>query len=185
GAPKGVPVTHGNLAHSNQARLQYYKEAVGNFLLLSSYAFDSSVAGIFHSLTSGGTLVLAPPEFRWQAQEVARLIAENRISHVLTFPSLYGELLNHAELSQIDSLRTVIVAGEICPRQLVDHHYRVLPQASLFNEYGPTEASVWSSVYEGEPGESEGAVPIGRPIANTQLYVLDRNGEPVPSLVPG
>jgi surfactin family lipopeptide synthetase A len=185
GAPKGVVVTHGNLAHSNQARVQYYKDPVGSFLLLSSYAFDSSVVGIFHSLTTGGTLVMPPPEFRWQPEELARLIAENHISHLLTFPSLYGEVLDHAGPSQIDSLRTVMVAGEACPRQLVDDHYRILPQASLFNEYGPTEATVWSSVYECEPGESYGSVPIGRTIANTRLYVLDRNGQPVPSLVPG
>jgi amino acid adenylation domain-containing protein len=185
GAPKGVPVTHGNLAHSNQARLKYYKDPVASFLLLSSYAFDSSIAGIFHSLATGGTLVIPAPEFRWQPEEIVRLIAENQITHTLTFPSLYSELLDHADPSQIASLQTVMVAGEACPRQLVNDHYRILPQTALFNEYGPTEAAVWSSVYECEPGESDGTVPIGRPIANTQLYVLDRNGEPVPALVPG
>jgi amino acid adenylation domain-containing protein len=185
GAPKGVQITHGNLAHSNQARMQYYKDPVDRFLLLSSYAVDSSVAGIFHSLTSGGTLVIPPPEFQWQAQEITRLITENRISHTLTFPSLYSELLDQAEPSQLASLRSVIVAGEACTRQLVNRHYRILPQTSLFNEYGPTEATVWCSVYECEPGESDGPVPIGRPIANTQLYVLDANGLPVPAGVAG
>src|SRR5271169_663062 len=73
GGPKGVPVTHRNLAHSNHARLQYYPDSAGRFLLLSSYAFDSSVAGIFHSLTSGGTLVLPPSEFRWQPEQLAAL----------------------------------------------------------------------------------------------------------------
>jgi aspartate racemase len=185
GAPKGVVVTHGNLAHSNHARVQYYNDPAGNFLLLSSYAFDSSVAGIFHSLTTGGTLVIPPPDFRWRPEELARLIAENQVSQLLTFPSLYGELLDHARPSQISTLRSVIVAGESCPRQLVNDHYRTLPHAPLFNEYGPTEATVWSTVYECEPGESDGAVPIGRPIANIRLYVLDHNGQPVPALVPG
>jgi len=185
GAPKGVQVTHGNLAHSNQARLQYYRDAVGKYLLLSSYAFDSSVAGIFHSLTTGGTLVIPPAEMRLEPQELSRLVAENQVTHVLTFPSLYAELLEHASASQIASLRTVIVAGEACPRSLVDQHYRVLPGASLFNEYGPTEATVWSTVYECEPGESDRLVPIGRPIGNTQCYVLDDNRQPVPIGVPG
>ena len=185
GGPKGVLVTHRNLAHSNGARLQHYREPAGRFLLLSSYAFDSSVAGIFHSLTSGGTLVVPPPEFRWQAEQLAGLIAQNRITHMLCFPSLYGELLEHAHQSELASLQTVILAGEACPRQLVDSHYRVLPQASLFNEYGPTEATVWSSVYECEPGESDTSVPIGRPIANTQVYVLDRQMQPVPVGVSG
>jgi surfactin family lipopeptide synthetase A len=185
GAPKGVPVTHGNLAHSNQARLDYYKDPVGNFLLLSSYAFDSSVAGIFHTLTCGGTLVIPPPEARFEPTGIARLIAENSVSHMLTFPSLYAEVLDRAQPAQIASLKTVIVAGEVCPRPLLDRHYQVLPQATLFNEYGPTEATVWSTVYECEPGESDLHVPIGRPIENTQCYVLDRNQQPVPIYVPG
>jgi surfactin family lipopeptide synthetase A len=185
GGPKGVLVSHGNLAHSNQARLQYYKDPVDSFLLLSSYAFDSSVASIFHSLTSGGTLVIPGPEFRWQPDQIVRLIAQNQISHALTIPSLYSEVLDHADPAEISSLRNVIVAGEACSRQLVNQHYRILPRVALFNEYGPTEASVWSSVYECEPGESDGPVPIGRPIANTRLYVLDTNAQPVPVGVAG
>ncbi|MFZ0769884.1 MAG: amino acid adenylation domain-containing protein [Candidatus Sulfotelmatobacter sp.] len=186
GGPKGVQVTHRNLAHSNHARLGYYSDPVESFLLLSSYAFDSSVAGIFHALTNGGTLVISPPgDSRWAPEQLAGLIAEKRVSHVLTFPSLYAEVLERAEAAQLASLRCVIVAGEACPRPLVDSHYRTLPQASLFNEYGPTEATVWSSVYECEPGETEPTVPIGRPIANTQLYVLDQNLQPVPAGVSG
>lgn len=185
GGPKGVLVTHGNLAHSNHARLLYYTEPMGKGVLLSSYAFDSSVAGIFHALTSGGTLVIPPPEFHWRPEELAELIAEKQISWVLTFPGLYGELLDHANASQLTSLRTVIVAGEACTRRLVNSHCRVLPRAALFNEYGPTEATVWSSVYECEPGETDSSVPIGRPIPNTRLYVLDRNRQPVPVGIPG
>lgn len=186
GGPKGVQITHRNLAHSNHARIEYYADPVSSFLLLSSYAFDSSVAGIFHTLTTGGRLVIPPPgDSRWAAEELAGLVAENQISHVLTFPSLYGDLLTRADAAKLESLRCVIVAGEACPRQLVDAHYRLLPQAALFNEYGPTEATVWSSVYPCEPGEVGPTVPIGRPIANTQLYVLDANLQPLPAGLPG
>ncbi len=186
GAPKGVEITHRNLAHSNGARSRYYRDPVGSFLLLSSFGFDSSIAGIFHTLTTGGTLVIPPAEeFHWTPEELAKLIAENQISNILTFPSLYRDLLEHAERSKLTSLRSVVVAGEACPRSLVDSHYRMLPQASLFNEYGPTEATVWASVHECEPGNGEAAVPMGRPIANTTLYVLDHNQQPVPIGVPG
>jgi surfactin family lipopeptide synthetase A len=186
GGPKGVPITHRNLAHSNHARLTYYKDPVESFLLLSSYAFDSSVAGIFHALSSGGTLDIPPAgDSGWAPEQLAALIVDNKVSHILTFPSLYSDLLEHANAAQLASLRCVIVAGEACPRQLVDAHYRALPEASLFNEYGPTEATVWSSVYECEPGETAPTVPIGRPIANTQLYVLDGNLQPVPFGVAG
>ena len=184
GFPKGVLVTHGNLAHSNQARINQYGES-GRFLLLSPYAFDSSVAGIFHCLSTGGVLVIPTEEFRWQPEQLAALISSQRISGMLCVPSLYGELLQHAAGAQLASLRTVIVASEACSRRLVNSHYRIVPQASLFNEYGPTEATVWSTVYECEPGESDESVPIGRPIANTQAYVLDRHLQPVPVGIPG
>jgi aspartate racemase len=186
GGPKGVPVTHRNLAHSNHARLSYYGDPVKNFLLLSSYAFDSSMAGIFHTLTTGGMLVIPPADdFQMTGEALGSLIAENSVSHLLTFPSLYSDLLDRADAMNLKSLRCAIVAGEACPRQLVDTHYRTLPQAALFNEYGPTEATVWSSVYECEPGEPASTVPIGRPIDNTQLYVLDGHLQPVPVGIPG
>ncbi len=195
GFPKGVLVTHANLAHSTQARFDYYGPLTGRFLLLSSYAFDSSVAGIFHTLASGGTLVLPTEEFQWKADQLAELIAGHKTTHTLCFPSLYRELLDHASsqqassqqrsAEQLSSLQAVIVAGEACPRQLVNSHYGMLPQTSLFNEYGPTEATVWTTVYECEPGESDESVAIGRPKANTQVYVLDRNSGPVPVGIPG
>ncbi len=185
GFPKGVLVTHANLAHSTQARFDHYGPLTGRFLLLSSYAFDSSVAGIFHCLASGGTLVLPTEEFQWKAEQLADLISGGKITHTLCFPSLYRELLDHALAEQLSSLQTVIVAGEACPRQLVDSHYGMLPQTSLFNEYGPTEATVWSTVYECEPGESDDSVAIGRPKANTQVYILDRNEALVPVGIPG
>ncbi|MCU1303522.1 MAG: amino acid adenylation domain protein [Candidatus Sulfotelmatobacter sp.] len=185
GAPKGVQVTHRNLANSTHARLHYYKDSPENFLLLSSYAFDSSVAGIFHTLGTGGTLVIPPAEFRWDRDQLRNLIFENKITHTLAVPSLYGEILGDGSADRLSSLRSVVVAGEACPRQLVNLHYEILPHASLFNEYGPTEATVWSTVFECEPGGGEGGVPIGRPIANTRAYVFDRHLEPVPMGVSG
>jgi amino acid adenylation domain-containing protein len=185
GKPKGVLVTHRNLSQSNNARVDYYRDPVGRYLLLSSVGFDSSVAVIFHALCTGGMLVLPEPEFHWQMKQLAGIISENLITHTLCVPSLYAELLETAELEELASLRTVIVAGEACPRQLVDAHYRSLPTASLFNEYGPTEATVWSTVYRCEPAATRSLVPIGQPIANTVIYVLDRKLQPVPIGVQG
>ncbi|MBC1238392.1 condensation domain-containing protein [Nostoc sp. 2RC] len=83
------------------------------------------------------------------------------------------------------SLKTVIVAGESCPKELVKQHRELLPQVSLFNEYGPTEATVWSSVYNCQNHDLNSSVPIGRPIANTQIYLLDSHLQPVPIGVSG
>ena len=185
GVPKGVQVTHRNLAHSTYARLRYYKDSPERFFLLSSYTFDSSVAGIFHTLVTGGTLIIPRSDFRWEAEQLRKIICENKVTHTLAVPSLYGEILAGSDAERLRSLRSVIVAGEACSRQLVNLHYETLPEASLFNEYGPTEATVWSTVFECEPCGSANGVPIGRPIANTCAYVLDQCGQPVPIGVPG
>jgi amino acid adenylation domain-containing protein len=179
GKPKGVLVTHQNLVHSTWTRHLYYHQPVTSFLLLSSFAFDSSVAGIFWTLCQGGMLVL-PQDFQKDPQQLTELIARHRVSHLLTVPSFYSLLLEQAKLGQLDSLRVAIVAGEVCRKELVERHYQQLPQASLFNEYGPTEGTVWSSVYHCQPCELNNQIPIGCPIANTQIYLLDAQLQPVP-----
>jgi surfactin family lipopeptide synthetase A len=195
GGPKGVQVTQRNLAQSTIARIDYYENAYydgayyegsgKDFLLLSSFAFDSSVATIFHALCSGGTLVLPPAEFNWEARQTSELIWKNQITNILCIPAVYHELLQSTNIGRLSSLRTVVLAGEACPRPLVDMHFKALPGVQLFNEYGPTEATVWSTVYRCQAEDVRESVPIGRAIANTRLYVLDRNLQPVPSGVPG
>jgi surfactin family lipopeptide synthetase A len=190
GGPKGVQVTQRNLAQSTSVRLDYYESAhydgaAKNFLLLSSFAFDSSVATIFHALCSGGALVLPSAEFNWEARHISELIWKNQITNILCIPAVYHELLQSTNIGRLSSLRTVVLAGETCPRPLVDMHFKALPGVQLFNEYGPTEATVWSTVYRCQTEDVHESVPIGRAIANTRLYVLDRNLQPVPSGVPG
>jgi amino acid adenylation domain-containing protein len=185
GDPKGVMVTHGGLFYSNAARFLYYEGNVGNYLLLSSFAFDSSVAGIFWTLADGGTLVLPDPGDERDIDRLVDLIAEQQITHTLALPSLYRLLLDFAPPDSLDSLRTVIVAGEACPSDLASRHYAFLPGAVLYNEYGPTEGTVWASVYRLERDDDLELVPIGKPIPNARLYILDRRGRPVPVGVPG
>lgn len=185
GEPKGVEITHRNLAQSTSARLDYYGSEKKKFLLLSSFAFDSSVAVIFHALCSGATLVLPGPEVNWGNGQISSLIFENQISDILCIPSVYNELLLAGEVNRLTSLRRVILAGESCARQVAELHYRLLPHAQLFNEYGPTEATVWSTVHRCEPQAAQSSIPIGHPISNTQVYVLDRNLQLLPLGVPG
>lgn len=171
GTPKGVLVTHGNLLHSTLARFRYYAEPVERFLLLSSHAFDSSVAGIFWTLCQRGALILPHEYSRQTAFELADLIARHRITHLLCLPSLYSVLLD--QFSMLQSLKTVVVAGESCPAALVARHHALVPGAALFNEYGPTEATVWSTVYRCENRNGSRTVPIGKAIPNAQIYLLD------------
>lgn len=185
GQPKGVLVTHGNVVHSTQARLTYYRQPVSAFLLLSSFAFDSSVAGLFGTLCQGGTLILPGTGYQGDLGHLTTLIMRHHVSHLLSLPSLYALLLQQVSPSQLDSLHAVIVAGEACPRGLVTQHYERLPDAALFNEYGPTEGTVWSSVYPCQLQDVATSVPIGCPIANTQIYLLNTRLQPVPIGIPG
>ncbi|MEW6732068.1 MAG: amino acid adenylation domain-containing protein [Acidobacteriota bacterium] len=186
GKPKGVQVTHQNLVHSTLARFVYYRESVHAFLLLSSFAFDSSVAGIFWTLCQGGTLIIPAEGVHFNLGELERLIEHHNISHMLCLPSLYSLLLSEDKLHKAKSLKTIIVAGESCPLELVNRHYQCLPNTVLFNEYGPTECSVWSSVYQCSMQTAVlGRVPIGVPIANTRIYILNKHLQPVGIGLPG
>lgn len=180
GSPKGVEVTHRNLWHSTAARFEVYEEPVHRFLLLSAFTFDSSVAGLFWSLTTGGALVLPPKRVEQDVEGLTDWIERAGVTHTLCLPSLYQLILEHADLSRLGSLRTVIVAGESCPRALAPLHAEQLPQASLYNEYGPTEATVWSVVHRVNADEPGASVPIGRPIPGASAFILDSSKEPVP-----
>ena len=185
GKPKGVPITHRNLVHSTTARQGYYQKPVGRFLLLSSYSFDSSIVGLFWTLCTGGTLVLPVEGLQRDPQQVAALIESMQITHLLALPSLWSYILAEAETANLTALQTLIVAGEACPKALVERHLSLLPNTDLFNEYGPTEGTVWCSVYDCRTLDSAATLSIGKPIANMQIYILDPQLRPVPVGVAG
>ena len=180
GRPKGVMVDHGNLLASTRARMLYYGEPVENFLLLSSFAFDSSIAGIFWTLASGGKLVIPPARIE---QDMTRLLAfaeSNVVTHLLALPSLYEIMLEEAGAGQLGSLRVAIVAGESCPPSLVTSHFSRIPDAQLHNEYGPTETTVWCTAHRITLADAFGSIPIGRPIPGAETFVLDQYGHQAP-----
>jgi len=185
GKPKGVLISHRNLASSTASRVAYYGPCHTNFLLLSSYAFDSSVAGIFWMLTTGGTLTLVPEEAQQDLTRIDHLVTRENITTMLCLPSLYLLLLERWLDAVPSALRCVIVAGEACPPKLVAQHRQQLPQTVLYNEYGPTEGTVWSNVHRCDKSLGTMSVPIGRAIPNAHVYLLDSNFQPVPIGVAG
>ncbi len=185
GCPKGVEITHRNLACSTGARLDHYRPAGEVFLLLSSYSFDSSVAVIFHALCTGAALLVPSPETGTSPSQVVNIVRQNGVTDLLCVPSLYSEVLDIASPGELASLRRVIVAGESCPASLLETHFRMLPSTELYNEYGPTEATVWSTVYRCQSATAGNSVSIGHPIRGTQVFILDRNLELLPEGVPG
>lgn len=185
GTPKGVVVTHANLAFSTRARGDYYGASPDRFLLVSPFGFDSSVAGIFWTLTTGGALVLPQSGEERDLQRLGTLVHQHAVSHLLSVPSLYGLLLDHVPTDQLASLRTVIVAGEACSSALPSQHDERLPATDLYNEYGPTETTVWVTVHAVQSESPYASVPIGRPIPGACAYVLDHHQRLVPRGVPG
>ncbi len=180
GHPKGVLVPHASLVNSTLARQRYYSNPPERFLLLSSLATDSSVAGIFWTLVQGGTLVLPANRAEQDILNLCDLIASEQVSHLLCVPSLYLLILDYSTEAQLKSLATAIVAGEACSGHLVEKHKARMPNTPLFNEYGPTEATVWATACRLDDLPPGRRIPIGRPIQNTTIYLLDKHKQPSP-----
>ncbi|MEX0290247.1 MAG: amino acid adenylation domain-containing protein [Flavobacteriaceae bacterium] len=181
GKPKGVPINHGNIIVSTEGRLDFYPEAPEAFLLMSSISFDSSKAGIFWTLCTGGTLVIAEKRLEQDIQKLGEVIQKNGVTHTLMLPSLYKTILEYSDHGTIESLRTVIVAGEACTSAVCTAHFEKLPEAQLYNEYGPTEATVWCIAHHVQKEEQNSAVvPIGKAVANAEIYIFNEDLDLVP-----
>jgi amino acid adenylation domain-containing protein len=184
GKPKGVLITHKNLFHSILAHMRCH-EPVTCLLLLVPFVFDVAAGSIFTTLCQGGTLVLPRTKFELEMSYLASLIAQYHVSDLMWTPFPYALLIEQAEAKALSSLRTITIGGEPLPKRLLERHYELLPQATLFNAYGPTETTIWSSVYQCQPQQTGVTVPIGRPMPGTQIYLLDSTMHPVPVGVPG
>jgi non-ribosomal peptide synthetase component F len=115
------------------------------------------------------------------AMALASLIEHHELSHLLCLPSLYAVLLEQRG-ECFRSLQVAIVAGESCPPRLPALHHERLPATQLYNEYGPTEATVWSTVLEVTSRPAGESVGIGRPIEGARIYLLDEQQKLVPRL---
>ena len=173
GQPKGVPITHRNIINSTAGRLDFYQNTPYAFLLLSSISFDSSKAGIFWTLCTGGNLIITENRIEQDISKIGDLIQEHSVTHTLMLPSLYKLLLQHGNVVNLGSLNTIIVAGEACGPIIADLHFEKLPGAGLYNEYGPTEACVWCLAHQVQRVDAKRGVPIGKPAAGSEIYLLN------------
>ncbi len=185
GSPKGVMISHENLLASTLSRHRYYQKKVSCFLLLSSFSFDSSMAGVFWTLSLGGKFVIPETTESQDVIQLLKIISEENVTHLLALPSLYLMMLQESEGQQMNSLQVVIVAGEPCFPELVNLHYEKLNHCELYNEYGPTEATVWSHVYSVDGISGRHEVPIGNAIPSAVTRVLDADGKLAPIGIPG
>jgi amino acid adenylation domain-containing protein/non-ribosomal peptide synthase protein (TIGR01720 family) len=179
GVPKGVVVSHAGLASFAAAEAERYAVGAGDRVLqFSSPSFDASVLELCMSLPVGAALVVPPPG-PLLGEQLAAVLAEHRVTHALIPPAALATVPAQAA-GELPDFRTLIVGGDACSGELVS---RWAPGRRMINSYGPTESTVvatWS-----DPLPPEGTPPIGRPIWNTQVYVLDGALRPVPVGVPG
>ncbi|MFQ3684170.1 amino acid adenylation domain-containing protein [Roseiflexus sp.] len=178
GVPKGTLLHHRGLCNLAIAQQQVFGVKPGDRVLqFSALSFDAAVWELVMALCSGATLCLASQETLTSAPALLRLLRDRSISIVTLPPSLLAVL----PPEDLPELTTVIAAGERCSRELVA---RWGQGRRFFNAYGPTETTVCASIALCNPDDPRDP-PIGRPIANTRLFVLDEHRQPVPVGTPG
>jgi aspartate racemase len=188
GKPKGVLVEHRNVMCFLAGMEQRLDLSTGGaWLALTSVSFDISVLEIFGSLTHGLTVVLVGDQRLGDAADaqhsIAGLIERHRISHLQCTPSHMALLLAEPETrAALSRVRQVLVGGEALPQALASELVSATT-GDVLNMYGPTETTVWSTTQR--VANADCAVPIGRPIANTRVYVLDAEGRRTPIGVTG
>jgi amino acid adenylation domain-containing protein len=184
GAPKGVMIEHRSVSNLLSWSQRRYPLAPGSRVLQkASIGFDASVWEIFAPLVAGATLVLAPPGDDTDPAALARFIRDAGITHLKLVPSLLRMLIAVPEFGECPALQHVFCGGEELTPDLVEGFGR-RATARLHNLYGPTETCVDVSAHACRPGERS-RVPIGLPIDNTELLVLDASGARLPAGIPG
>jgi amino acid adenylation domain-containing protein len=185
GRPKGALNEHGAVVNRLHWMQQAYGLVVGDTVLQKTpFSFDVSVWEFFWPLLTGARLVVARPEGHKDPLYLRELIERERIDTLHFVPSMLTLFLAALPSGACASLRRVVCSGEALPLHAAQAVAAKLPHARLYNLYGPTEAAVDVTAWT-YTGQEQGLVPIGRPMANTRLYVLDPQGEPVPIGVVG
>ncbi|MEW1658553.1 amino acid adenylation domain-containing protein [Streptomyces sp. NPDC093707] len=180
GRPKGAAITH----HAVVNRLVWMQDAyrldAGDRVLQKTpFGFDVSVWEFLWPLLTGATLVVARPDGHKDPVYLARTIRDEAITTVHFVPSMLRAFLDEPTAAACSSLRRVVCSGEALPRDLHDAFHATL-DAPLHNLYGPTEAAIDVTHWTCRPQPDATSVPIGHPVWNTQIYVLDSELRPVP-----
>jgi amino acid adenylation domain-containing protein len=185
GKPKGVMNTHRGILN----RLLWMQDAYqltdkDSVLQKTPFSFDVSVWEFFWPLMFGARLVVARPEGHKDSDYLVQTIIDQQITTMHFVPSMLRIFLMAKDVEKCDSLRQVICSGEALPLDLQNRFFAHL-DAELHNLYGPTEAAVDVTYWRCQRESEIGTVPIGRPVANTRMYILDSSLQPVPVGVSG
>jgi amino acid adenylation domain-containing protein/non-ribosomal peptide synthase protein (TIGR01720 family) len=187
GQPKGVMVCHRSIVnHMQWIAHEFPLDERDRMLQKYSTSFDASASEIFYPLMMGAGLVIARPGGQYDIGYLIELMREQQVTAIDVVPTMLKTLIEDERIEACQNLRRVMSGGEALSTGLKEHAYERLGEVvELANMYGPTEATITATCYRCEPGKEERSVPVGRPIANTRVYVLDEHLEPVPVRVPG
>ncbi|MEU3993029.1 amino acid adenylation domain-containing protein [Streptomyces platensis] len=187
GRPKGVLNTHRGVVNRLLWMQDRYRlDDTDRVLQKTPFSFDVSVWEFFWPLMTGATLVVAGPDEHRDPARLAEVIRRERVTTAHFVPSMLQVFLAQDGLAEhCADLRRVVCSGEALPFALQERFFARLPKTELHNLYGPTEAAVDVTAWQCVPGDERGIVPIGRPIANTRVLVLDEQLNPVPVGVVG
>lgn len=182
GIPKGVPISHGGLINRMKWLYETYHFTINDIIYLKTpFIFDVSIGEQFMPLCYGARILVEDSD---STQQIVNNIKTHGVTYIHFSPTLLNRFLNNYDPSedQLRSLRFCFCSGEALLPDTVDKFHKTI-RRPLINLYGPTEASIEASVYETKRGDS--IIPIGKPIPNVRLYILDNNRELMPIGVPG
>ena len=172
GTPKGVLIEHRGICNMSRAQTRLLRvRPEDRVLQFASLSFDAAIFEIVMALAHGATLCLAPRKALLPGASLNRLMDELAITTVTLTPSALAVL----PAEELLTVRNMIAVGEPCPAELVA---RWSKGRHFFNAYGPTETTIWATVFECD--DATAPPPIGRPIDNTSVYLLDASLQPVP-----
>ncbi|WP_172880678.1 non-ribosomal peptide synthetase [Micromonospora siamensis] len=187
GKPKGVVITHEGIV--NRLRWMQHQFGIGpgdRIMQKTPYGFDVSVWELFWPLMQGAAVVMALPGGHRDPAYLANEIEQTGTDIVHFVPSMLREFLEHPDAADCRSLRHIVCSGEALGAHTLRRVHDILPGCTVTNLYGPTEAAVDVTCWESAGAASvPSSVPIGRPVWNTQVYVLDNHTRPVPIGTPG
>ncbi|TXH68189.1 MAG: amino acid adenylation domain-containing protein, partial [Lysobacteraceae bacterium] len=181
GAPKGVMNEHHAVVNRLTWMPEAYRLGPGDVVIQKTpFGFDVSVWEFFWTLLHGATLAIAPPDAHKDPGALIELIVRHRVTIAHFVPSMLTVFLHARGIERCVTLRRLICSGEALAGATLRRALQLLPQASLHNLYGPTEAAIEVTAWTCPRDFAGETVPIGRPIANTRIYLLDAHDRPVP-----